>query len=68
MLLNTMKPRQNGPRFPGDIFNCIFINKNVKISLKFVPKGQINNILALFQIMAWHQPGDKPLSETMTVY
>ena len=29
--------------------------------------GQINNTPALVQIMAWHRPGDKPLSETMMV-
>ena len=39
----------------------------IKISLKFVPKGPINNIPALVQIMAWRQPGDKPLSEEMMV-
>ena len=33
--------------------------------LKFVPKGSINNIPALGQIMAWRRPGDKPLSEPM---
>ena len=33
--------------------------------LKFVPKGPINNISALVQIMAWRLPGDKPLSESM---
>ena len=38
-----------------------------KISLKFVPEGPINNIPALVQIMAWHRPGDKPLSEPMIV-
>ena len=32
-----------------------------------VPKGQINNIPALVQIMAWRRPGDKPLSEPMMV-
>ena len=31
--------------------------------MKFVPKGPINNIPALVQIMAWRRPGDKPLSE-----
>ena len=36
-----------------------------KISLKFVPKGPINNFPALVQIMAWRCPGDKPLSELM---
>ena len=38
---------------------------SIKIPLKFVPKGQIDNILALVQIMAWHRTGDKPLSEPM---
>ena len=36
-------------------------------ALKFVPKVQFNNIPALLQIMAWRQPGDKPLSEPMVV-
>ena len=39
----------------------------IKISLKFVLKGPINNIPALAQIMAWRQPGDKPLSEPLMV-
>ena len=34
--------------------------KFVDISLKFVPKGPINNIPALVQIMAWRRPGEKP--------
>ena len=59
------------PPFPDDIFIWIFLNENVwvllKISLKLAPKGPINNIPALFQIMAWRRPGDKPLSETMMV-
>ena len=39
----------------------------MKTSLKTVPKGPINNIPALVQIMAWCRPGDKPLSEPMLV-
>ena len=43
-----------------------FLNENVwiskKISLKFVPNDQINNIPALVQIMDWRRPGDKSLS------
>ena len=54
-----------------DNFICKFVNENIlisiTISLKFVPKGLINNIPALVQIMAWHHPGDKPLSEPMMV-
>ena len=33
----------------------------------FVPRGSINNIPALVQIMAWHRPCDKPSSEPMMV-
>ena len=61
--INTLRPRQNGRPFPDDIFKCIFLN----ISLKFVPKGPINNIPALLQMMAWRRPGDKPLYETVLV-
>ena len=71
MSINTLRPRQNGRHFPDDIFKCIFLNENewisIKISLKFVPKGQINNIPSLVQIMAWRRLGVKPLSEAMMV-
>ena len=40
-------------------------NGSIKIPLKFVPKGPIDNTPALFQIMAWRRPGDKPSSEPM---
>ena len=67
--LNTLKPRWYGCHLADDILKCIFLNENVpisiKISLKFVPKGPIKNIPALVWIMAWHRPGDKPLSEPM---
>ena len=36
-------------------------------SLKFVPRGPINNIPTLVQVMAWRRPGDKLLSEPMMV-
>ena len=69
--VNTLRPRQNGRHFTDDTFKHIFLNENVrisiKISLKFVPKGPINNISALVHIMAWRRPGDKPLSEPMRV-
>ena len=68
-MVNTLRPRQNGRHFADDIFKRIFFNENVwipiQISLKFVPKGPINNIPALDRIMAWPRPGDKPLSEPM---
>ena len=69
--VNTLRPRENGRHFADDIFKCIFFNENawisLRISLKFVPKVRINNILALVQKMAWRRPGDKPLSEPVMV-
>ena len=66
---NTLRQRQIGCLFPDNIFKCIFLNENcfilMKISLKFVAQGPINNIPALVQVMAWHRSGDKPLSEPM---
>ena len=54
--INSLRPRQNGRHFADDIFNRISLNENVwipiKNSLKFIPKGPIDNIPALVQIMA----------------
>ena len=59
------------PPFLDDIFKHIFLNGNVYISIKillrFVPKGPINNIIALVRITAWRRPGDKPLSDPILV-
>ena len=47
----SSSPGQNGRRFTDDIFKPIFLNENfqilIGISLKFVPKGPINNNPAL---------------------
>ena len=70
-LINTLRPRQNGRHLADDTFNRVFVNEyvriSIKFSLKFVPKGPINNIPALVQIMAWRRPGDRPLSEPVMV-
>ena len=72
--VNILGLRQNGHHFTDNIFKRIFLNENVKISIEisltFVPKhakGPINNIPALVLIMAWRQPGAKPLSEPLMV-
>ena len=69
--INSLRPRQNGRLFADDTFKRIFWNETIRIptknSLKFVPKGPINNIPALVQIIAWRRLGDKPLSEPMMV-
>ena len=69
--LNIFRPEQDGRLFADDIFKCIFMNDDIwisiKIPLKFIHKGLINNSPALVQILAWRRPGDKPLSEPMLV-
>ena len=70
-MVDVLKPIQNSRYFADYIFRGIFMNENVWIaietSLRFVPKGPINNIPALVQIRAWHQTSDKPLTEAMMV-
>ena len=39
----------------------------IKISLKLVTEGPINNIPALVKIMACRRPGDKPLYQLMMI-
>ena len=69
LMFDTLRPRQNGRYFIDDIFKCIFLNENIwisiKISLRFVPKGSVNNIRAVVRIMAGHRLGDKPLFQPM---
>ena len=51
LMINMLRPRQNGRHFADAVFNCIFLNENVWISLmillKFVPNVPINNIPVL---------------------
>ena len=53
------------------IFKSIFLNETfcilIKISLKLVPKGSIDNTPALVYIMAWRRLGDKPSSEPVLI-
>ena len=50
-------------------FKCIFMNEQFRIGIRIspmlVPKGPIDNKLALVQAMAWHRIDDKPLPEPM---
>ena len=71
LIINTLRPRQNGRHFPYDIFKWILLYENVwisvNISLKFVLRGPSNNIPTLVRVMTWRRPGDKPLSGQMMV-
>ena len=71
IFFKTLRPRQDGRHFADSIFKCIFFNENccilIKLSLKYVRKGPIDNNPAMVQIMAWRRSGDKPLSETMMI-
>ena len=67
----TLRLRQNGWHLPDDSFKCMSLNEKVwiliKISLKFVPWGPINNIPTLVHIMTWCRVGTKSLCEPMMV-
>ena len=49
--INSSPPEKNGRYFADDIFRCIFVTAKfcilIKILLKFVPKGPIDNNQAL---------------------
>ena len=49
--INSSPPGQRGRHFAHDIFSCIFVNEKfdilIEISQKFVPKGPIDNNIAL---------------------
>ena len=65
-----MEAEETGSHFPDDIIKIMkFTEWNIKISitisLKRTPKGPINDISPLVQIMAWRGPGNKPFSEPM---
>ena len=66
--VNKLRPRQNGCHFAEDTFKHILFNENVRISitisLKFVPKGPIDNMPALVQIMPWRQPWHRAITST----
>ena len=52
-----------------DFIPSVFVSfsLSIQISLNVVPKGSINNISVLVEIMAWHRRGDNTLSERMLV-
>ena len=66
----TLRPKQNGRHFADSTFELIFLHKNwdisSKISLKFSPRGLVNNMPAVIQRMASYPTGIKPFSEIDT--
>ena len=63
VLFQHIEAETRWPPFSRWHFQMHFVKRKwISISLKFV-KGPINNIPSLVQIMAWHRPVNKPLSE-----
>ena len=69
MCFELISAGQNGRQFAEDTLKRILTNEHVfiaiRISLKRVPMGPIDNKAALIQVMAWRRTGDKPLPESM---
>ena len=55
--------------FADDIFRCIFLNENIRMSiqfsLKYLLNGTIDSKSVFVQVMARRPTGDKPLPEPM---
>ena len=55
LVINSSPPWTNDRHFADDIFRCIFVNEKfcilIQISVKFVPKGQIDYKSALVQVL-----------------
>ena len=63
--------RDNMDAISQTFSNALSWMKMYEFRLKFpwsLPKGPINNISALVQIMAWRHPGHKPLPMHISVY
>ena len=69
LLFCKINPAQYGHHFAEVIFRYVFANEKfrilIKISLKFVPNGPIDNNAALVSIVACRRMGVKKLSEPM---
>ena len=65
--INTLRPRQNCSHFADNILNASSWLKMQKCHLRLVPKVPFNSIPSLVQIMAWRQPGAKPLFEPIMI-
>ena len=70
-IFNSSPPGQNGRHFRRRHFQMRFHEWkkciSIRISLKFVPRGSIDNMWTLVQVMAWRRIGDKPLPESMPI-
>ena len=55
--INLYPPEQHGRYLADDILRCIFVDEKfcilIKISLKVVSKGPIDNTTALVQVIVW---------------
>ena len=64
-LLNILRLKQNGRNFADNIFTLILLIKDcwifIQISLEFIPKGPIDIVPAMVQIINW------PVSEPIKV-
>ena len=68
MVFNSSPLDKMAANLADDIFKYIFMNErfciSIRILLKFVSMGEIDNRTALVQAMAWRRAGDKPLTDS----
>ena len=70
--INTFGWRKSWHQSADEILKCFFINEKyhifIQISLRFIPKGPINNMPSMVQIMPWRHSDDNQLSDDSVVY
>ena len=68
--VNTLRLLENGEHVVNDIFKYIFFNvdydNSMEILQKFVPRGPINNMSALVEVIVRCQIGVEQFPEPMT--
>ena len=70
-IIHSSPHGQNGRRFADDTIKYIYEKFCIliPISMKLIPKDQINNKSAFVHVMAWcNGLGEEPLSETMLTW
>ena len=53
IFINTLRPEQNGQQFTEEIFKCKH-DDMIPIAQNFIPKGSIDKMSPLIQVIVWH--------------
>ena len=67
-VINSFPPEKMSVISQTTVSNAFSLMRNlylIQVSIKFAPKGPVDNTPVLVQVMAWRPKRDKPLSKPM---